>query len=233
MRIFIPSYGRAGNVTTLEFMPNAQVIVPQSQLKIYQDHYGDSVIAIPDDQDGNVAKKRNAILNLMHDDELAWLVDDDLIDIIRIKGILSLDAEEVLYRHWELLDSYNGLYGGFAISDDPVKYAEYCPFSLTKPSYGCVMIRKHSNLLYDETLGRHEDADYFLKVLHAGGVVIRDNRYFFKFKCNKSKATNRGGIEGSERDYKPSLDKLCKRWGSVIKIKKGQMMGINSPRNGA
>lgn len=230
MRILVPSYGRAGFASTMVSMPTAQIVVPESQSDEYERWYSGRVIAIPDEKDGNVAKKRNAILELVDDGELFWMCDDDFLKAEAIKHGLVDDVEQLLESHYDLMQSHNASFGGFSIYQDPVKYAEYAPFSFTKPSYGIVCVRKMLGVNYDTELGRFEDVDYFLKTIHKGGEVLRDNRFYFHFQCNKDKKSDQvGGIDGDENDYRKALDKLIKRWGSVIKVKDGKMMGINQP----
>lgn len=230
MKIFVPSYGRAGHASTMALLPSAQIVVPKSQFNEYQKWYSKRVIAIDDKKDGNVAKKRNAILELVDSNELFWMVDDDLLKVEAIKHGLINDVEQLMESHYNLMESAGSFFGGFSIYQDPVKYAEYSPFSFTKPSYGIVCVRKILNIKYDEDLGRFEDVDYFLKTIHKGGKVLRDNRFYFSFKCNKDKKSDQvGGIDGDESNYQKSLKKLVDRWGSIIKIKNNKMMGINQP----
>lgn len=230
MRILVPSYGRAGHASTMVLLPSAQIVVPESQFDDYERWYKGRVIAIDDAKDGNVAKKRNAILELIDEGELFWMVDDDLLKAEAIKHGLVDDPEQLLESHYDLMQSANSSFGGFSIYQDPVKYTEYAPFSLTKPSYGIVCVRKIAGVNYDTDLGRFEDVDYFLKTIHKGGKVLRDNRFYFHFQCNKDKKSDQvGGIDGNEADYRKSLDKIVTRWGSVIKIDEGKMMGINQP----
>ncbi len=234
MRILVPSYGRDGTASTMDIMPSAMVVVPSSQAEQYERHYPNRVIAIPDDQDGNIARKRNALLNLLAPGEACWMIDDDLKRVHRIKDGYVKDVEQVLETFTVLLEQLGAYYGGFSNSSDPVKYAEYAPFSLCKPSYGCVYIRRDPGISYDVGLGRHEDADIYLQYMNKHRRVMRDNRYYFEFECNKdiAKKTQRGGIEHSEKHYNPALDKLISKWGDLIKIKNGKMNGVRQPIRG-
>ena len=85
MKIFVPSYGRADCSTTMGLIPSAKIVVPQSQLDDYEKNYPGRVIAVDDSQDGSSPKKKNAILSLMEEGELAWVLDDDLKDVYNIK----------------------------------------------------------------------------------------------------------------------------------------------------
>ena len=228
--MLIPSFGRGGGTST-DSIISGTLVIPASQESSYANNPG-HIELIPDDRDGSVAKKRNACLDLCDPGELVWLIDDDLKRVDWIKHGPVDDVDQLLESHADLMDSIGADFGGFAITADPVRYIEQRPFSLTKPSYGAVCIR-NTGLRYDEALSRHEDADYFLQVLHSGGKVIRDNRFFFTFDCNADKQKKQvGGIVGTESDHRAALGLLVKRWGKRIKIKDGKMNGIDTPRRG-
>ena len=233
MRIFVPSYGRPEGCSSLAYLPSAMVVVPESQAESYRRSYGSAVVAIPNDKDGSAPKKRNALLDLAKPDELIWMIDDDLIRIFKIKGDAIFEIEELLEAHWNLMEEMGICFGGFSIYSDPAKYAEYAPLSFTKPSYQCVAIR-NIGLRYDESLGRFEDVDMFLQIVHQKHMVLRDNRYFFEFECNKDKAVKKqvGGIEGNEAAYQDAMKRLVQKWGSVIKVKDGKVNGAKSPLKG-
>ena len=75
--VAVPSYKRAGRVTTLAVVPDAAIWVPESQAEAYEKHYPGHVRAIPDERDGNVCRKRNAILDLSPS-EWTLILDDDI-----------------------------------------------------------------------------------------------------------------------------------------------------------
>ncbi len=234
MRVLVPSYGRAGLATTMSLVDCAEIVVPHKQAKEYEQAYPGKVLVIPDCEDGNISKKRNACLNLLKEGELAWMLDDDLLSVDWIKHGKVDDIDQILESHHYLMESCDANFGGFSLTADPVKYFEYQPFSLTKPSYQAVCVRNIPTIRYDEELTRHEDADIFLQFLKHGGKVLRDNRYFFKFQCNAdvAKVKQKGGIVGNEDAHQKALDKLVERWGECIKIKNGKMNGIKTPRSG-
>ena len=168
------------------------------------------------------------------DGEACFMVDDDLLEVLKIKHGKMDDIEQTLEAFANLADEMGVYFGGFSIYSDPVKYAEYAPFSFTKPCYQCVYIRRDSELTYDEDLGRYEDADIYLQYMLKHRIVLRDNRYHFRFECNKdtTNKTQRGGIEHNESRHGLALDKLIRRWGDLIKQKDGRMNGVNQPIQG-
>jgi len=234
MKILVPSYGRAGFASTMDLIPDAFIVVPEKQSNDYEKFYPNRVWSIDDTKDGSVPKKRNACLDLVDEDELFWMLDDDLQYVHKIKGEEVTEIIDILENHFYVMEQLNISFGGFALSHDPVKYAEYSPFSFTKPSWQCVAIRKHKNIRYDEELKRFEDADYYLQVMKEKKIVLRDNRYFFTFECNKdvSIKSQVGGIEGDDVFHAESLNVLINRWGDLIKMKDGKMNGVKQPFKG-
>jgi hypothetical protein len=234
VRILVPSYGRANHCPTLHKIPSAQVVVPDSQYSEYNKNYKGRVIGIDDSKDGCIAKKRNAILDLVKEGELFWMLDDDLVSCTFLKQGEVDDIEQVLYRHWQCMEDMNCFFGGFNVTSDPVRYCEYAPFSRTKASYQAVCVRK-CNLRYDEELGGLEDCDYFVQVMNLKRECFRDNRYFFEFPSNqtKSEIKQEGGIDYANNNTSDKLQKLRKKWGAIIKIKDGQSMGARVPIDGA
>ena len=59
--IYIPSYNRSDLVRTYEYLGTGFIVVPESQKEDYKKKYGNAVLSIPDNKDGSVSKKRNAI----------------------------------------------------------------------------------------------------------------------------------------------------------------------------
>ena len=145
------------------------------------------------------------------------------------------DVEQTLEVFGNVADEAGAFFGGFSIYNDPGKMAEYAPFSFTKPSYGCVYVRNDPEIRYDESLTRHEDVDIYLQYMLKHRMVFRDNRYFFKFQCNKdvAKKTQAGGIDGGDLAHDQALKSLRNKWGNLIKVKDGKMNGVHPPIPGA
>ena len=85
IHVAIKSYKRAGRVKTLSVAPFAWVWVPDSQGDEYRAHYGDRVLTIPREEDGNLCRKSNAILNRS---PCPWtlILDDDITAIRYFAG---------------------------------------------------------------------------------------------------------------------------------------------------
>ena len=97
--IYIPSYNRPDNVKTFDYLGTGKIVVPESQKKDYQKKYGEHVLSIDDSLDGNIVKKRNAIIDLIKKKEktkCAWIIDDDLVYIKRKKENKKLKGDGAL-----------------------------------------------------------------------------------------------------------------------------------------
>ena len=185
--IYIPSYNRHDKVRTYEYLGCGHIVVPESQEKDYKKRYGSAVVSIPDKRDGSVAKKRNAVLDLIKENEAdgyGWVCDDDFIHLVRKKENIKLSGEECL-EHFErmyiMAKDMNANYGGFDYSSDNMKLKDYQPFSLTKPIFGINLVNINDNIKYDERFRLNEDVEFYIHKLAIGRRIIKDNQYFAKF----------------------------------------------------
>jgi hypothetical protein len=80
MNIIIPSYKRSDNLLGKDYFKMAVYCVPESQKQDYINSVGpDRVIAIPDECDGDIVKKRNWILKNIPRPLI--MIDDDVESI--------------------------------------------------------------------------------------------------------------------------------------------------------
>ena len=181
--IYIPSYNRCDLVRTYEYLGCGHIVVPESQEKKYKKRYGSAVISIPDNKDGFVAKKRNAVIDIIKEKEAdgyGWLCDDDFVNLKRKKERQKMSREDCL-EHFERLyimaKDMGAKYGGFDYSEDNMKLKDYAPFSLTKVSFGLILLNAKDGLKYDERLLVNEDYDFFLQKINKSRRIIKDNQY--------------------------------------------------------
>lgn len=230
VNIFIPSYKRPGIITTAEIIgeKNCKIVVPESQKKDYLNFY-DNVISIPDKDDGNIARKRNAILKLSQG--ITWMADDDIKKIIHIKNRTELNGDELIeyLEGAEILmkDINIGMYG-FNISADPVKSIEYLPFNFIKPVYTFIGI--NHDIEYDETMKACEDVDMYLKTIYKGMKIIRDNRYYCELSLQTAKSA--GGVEMKREQRKEYYRKCIIKWGKDICRIQNNDLRVKTPING-
>lgn len=226
--ILSPSYNRAKEASVREVLPSCKLVVPESQKSAYEAIHGpENVIAIPDSKDGNCAKKRNACIDLFKDGETFGMVDDDFKGFYHVKtGDPVKCNESVIESVIQLVQNTDIVFGGWNNTNDPMKVADFKPFSLTKQFYGAVVL-KRTKLRYSNWR-RFSDSDYFLQVVHEYRRVFRDNRYFLKFNDPA------GGIGGDEKKHADYSVKLVNKWGTklVTRLDSGVVKAVRTPLKG-
>lgn len=181
--IYIPSYKRWDRVRTYEYLGTGHIVVPKSQEHHYKQRYGKAVVSIPDNYDGSISKKRNAVLNLINkeqEDGFGWICDDDIVNLVRKKENIKLNGNECL-EHFERLyimaKDMGATYGGFDYSADNMKLKDMAPFSLTKLIYYGTLINANDGIRYDERLRVNEDVEFYIQKMNTGRRIIKDNQY--------------------------------------------------------
>lgn len=223
MRIVIPSFKRAGRVYAANYFKTAEIIVPENQAAEYRDFYPDRVIAIPDECDGSIAKKRNWILeNISDPDGHIVMVDDDVRNIgmtERNEQMIKLTEDEalaVIERGFILAEEFGVKLWGFNTNEDGRNYQQYKPFSLISPVLGpfTAHIRKDCDLKYDERMGSKEDYDFALQHLHRYKKVLRLNK--FHYYCDHG--DNPGGIVSMRTlEYEVGFARaIMNKWGEKV-----------------
>lgn len=237
MRIYIPSYKRAGQVSTADFFEgfDYQIVIPMSQYADYLKFYDEKhLLVIPDELDGNVSKKRNAIMDIMkNEDGYGIVADDDLLAIKHIMHGYSLDASSVMNLFENMMEICFGIGAhlcGFNNTNDKLKYrGDFVPFSLTKPFYQIFGIVE-CGLRYDESLRRGEDVDFYFHQMLKHRKVVRDNRFHVVVN-EKNKDT---GIGMTDEYCVEDNIKVQKRWGKklVRLYDNGVIKGVSQPLKG-
>ena len=181
--IYIPSYNRPNKVRTFDLLGVGRIVVPQSQAAEYRKNYGDAVMSIPDNKDGSVNKKRNAIIDLIklqQEDQSAWVLDDDLKGIKRKKEGNMLSADEIieLFEKTEIMAKDMGAkFAGFDYSEDCMKLKDMTPFSLTKPCFHSVYLNVSDGIRYDERLRVQGDLEYWIAKMNVNRFGLKLNQY--------------------------------------------------------
>lgn len=233
MRVCIPSYGRAGRVETIKHFPEdmCSIYIPESQRNEYLKHYDRNILeVVPDEEDGNVNKKRNAILR-RNKEKYIYMIDDDFRGLRDIKAGAFLDDKKMLWVMFNLLtmaEDAGACLFGFNNTNDPLKFRDFMPFSFTKPMF-LVLGIKENDIEFDEGLTRNGDADYYFKHIRRHKIVLRDNRFFPDVGVVGKK--NNGGIGAIGFG---DGEKLQKRYGKkyVRLDKDNRVIGLTSPLNG-
>lgn len=235
--IYIPSYKRFERVRTFEYLGCGKIVVPKSQKLDYIKRYGNHVIAIPDKKDGSVSKKRNAILDLIEQEQkdgFGWVCDDDLVGIKRKKENKELSGEEAL----ELLEKtyikakdINVTYAGFDYSEDKMKLKDYLPFSMNKPIFGISLIYANDNIRYDTRLKVNEDVEFWLQKINKCRKIFKDNQYcavFFGHDGGKDSV-----IKYNRGEQKRYATMINNKWGYKAMVWERTKFRFYTPIKGA
>lgn len=185
LNIIIPSYKRYDKLVGYDYFKTAKYVVPRSQYDLYiKGKDKNRFIAIPDDCDGSIVKKRNWILQNIP--RPLVMIDDDVDKIVmteggwyfkkhgRAKQMIPLTPEQA---EGVLIDCANLAYQldcpmfGFNLNTDGRNYQEYKPFSLTQPILGPCCGHLEHDLLYDEKNGFERR----LRYKHTGIEQIQKN----------------------------------------------------------
>lgn len=218
--IYIPSYNRPELVRTYEYLGCGKIIVPKSQEKEYQKRYGEAVQSITDNRDGTVAKKRNAILELIQEeqeDAYGWLIDDDLVGLRRKKENITLDTEEaleLLERLYIMSKDMEIGYAGVDYSLDNMKLKDYQPFSFTKPIFGGALVCAKDGLRYDERFRINEDVEFWVQKLNLNRRLLKDNQYAMVFHGEDGGKDSVIGYSNNDRRMYATM--LNNKWGHRI-----------------
>lgn len=228
LNIIIPSYKRYDKLVGYDYFKTAKYVVPQSQYDLYiKGRDKDRFIAIQDDCDGNIVKKRNWILaNIPRP---LVMIDDDVDKIVmteggeyfknygRAKQMIPLtpeQAEGILIECANLAYQLDCPMFGFNLNTDGRNYQEYKPFSLTQPILGPCCGHLEHDLLYDEKMDLKEDYDISIQALNKYRKILRMN----KFAVNADHKDNKGGCVSYrtlEREEK-ACRAIERKWGTKI-----------------
>lgn len=229
MKIFIPSFNRSRAVFALKVFPSATVMVPASQLADYQRYNpGAAVVAIPDEQDGNLARKRNAIaaLGRTEPDGAFVVVDDDVCGLWDKPGQRAVTGDEA----GAVLTALAGQAladGAVMFGVHPVKGAPWNGEMEWARNIGLFHLygfRGAPAIAFDEAVSGFESVDYQFQCREQGLNTVRWERYGLDIV--------KGGLGGSERAKTKCLagsEALARKWGNqVVQLTpEGLVCGLN------
>ena len=235
--IYIASYNRADKVRTYEYLDCGHIVVPESQEKQYKKRYGNAVTSIPDNRDGSVSKKRNAVLDLIQEEQedgYGWICDDDFVALRRKKENIKMTGDETL-EHFERLyimakDS-GAKYGGFDYSSDNLKLKDMTPFSLTKGVYQVALVNAKDGIRYDERFRINEDVEFFIQKMNDNRFMIRDNQYVTQ--CYGEDGGSESTIGYTRADQKKYATMINNKWGYKAMVWERTKFRFYTPIKGA
>lgn len=207
--------------------PEVVIVVPESQIDAYRaakptPDNGGTYLAIPDSQDGNIARKRNAILNHFLGKKSLGnvvMVDDDYDSFARIshgqeQPLSPEEIEHVLFRGFTMAHDVGTPLWGVNVQADPKFYREYTPVTFLSPVLGPFMALRDCPLRFDEDLWLKEDYDFSLQVLRKYHRVLRFGMYHYRvdhFDLPGGVVSHRSWDEEIRQ-----LRRLQEKWGNEV-----------------
>jgi hypothetical protein len=217
--IAVPSYKRVGQVRVFDILPQAHVWVPQSQYDAYAAEYGaERVVAVPDDQDGSIVKKRNYILDHSPCSHLL-MVDDDVYGIGRWEEAkhsrLNVEEAEWLIRMgFRMAEEAQVVFWGINQLMDGRAYRLMQPIKFLAPFLGPWQghLLEHG-LRFDPEMGAKEDYDFFLQVIRKYRKALRFDKYHYLKGEGKT-----GGIHAQRTLARENawIAAITRKWGRNI-----------------
>lgn len=226
MNVIIPSYKRSNDLKGKEYFFMAKYCVPESQKDEYIKEVGENrVITLPDNEDGDIVKKRNWILKNIPRPLI--MIDDDVSEIGyyesrngKVDGNHSrktLDKNKLIdfFKHnFQLAEDFGCKMWGISQNQDNRIYKEFLPFNLSNIILGPFQAHLEHELLFDNKVGTKDDYDMALQQLQKYKKVLRLNK--FHYLCEHG--DNKGGIV-SYRSKEKEIE-YCKqimlKWGKKI-----------------
>lgn len=222
LRKIIISRSRHDLITTHKVVPDATLVVTESEAHLYE-HTGLEIVKIPDSVMG-LGAVRNWVLDHFTE-EIILMFDDDikyLLSIMNVSPIRINDLDEV----YDIIENTvsNAVEAGVTVfsfdqKGDCRKFRENRPFLLTSWVGSVVGIigRKYR---FTETNKFKVDADYSLQCLLYDRIVWIDTRYSFI----PERDCNRGGcsLYRNSDSIVKEVEFLRRKWGRFIKITEGR-----------
>ena len=237
MKIVVPSYKRAGDVSTRKVFPESILAIHEFEKDKYKDKNGGDLLVVPDALRGNIAKVRNYILDNVDDDKII-MADDD----IRAMGYHenekqhSMAYKEIMQfidNGYDMCIELGARLWGVNLQSDPMFYHEFQPITLLGVVLGTFSCHYKPVIRYDEGLYLNEDYDFFLKNILKYRKVLRFKKYYYM----ADHLDKKGGCASYRlKDTEIEQAKIMqKRWGSKVfrfDINKSTNGRVNIPISG-
>lgn len=218
VHVAIKSFKRAGAVTTFDVFPDAFVWVPESQADDYRRHYGAKVIAIPDECDGSLCRKSNAILD-RSPSKWTLILDDDItaircFDHGKDRKLTPADCVRLVEDGFDLAAQVGARLWGINQNSDEMAYASFRPFNFLSPVLGPFNGHLSPQLRYDETVIGKDDYDFWLQNIAKYHRTLRLNRYHYLHDHGK-KPGGFVSMRTAEAEQK-GVERMIEKWGEKV-----------------
>ena len=234
--IFAPSYKRADSHLTQRWLPEATLVVHESEADAYRKE-GARIIVAPDGVKGNIARVRNWVMDYAREKGITRYVmmDDDISQVSYWRcSELGENRKWTVIPHtrstfleflefgYQFAEEWGvRLFGVNPAMGDKGAYREYTPFSTTSYISGSLHCHINPELRYDENLPLKKDFDFCIQECNATRRILRFNWAFLIKKDHQ----NLGGCAGY-RTTKREQDQFMafqRKWGEdIVRIDGGQ-----------
>jgi len=222
--IVIPSYKRAEECKTADYLSKATVAVHEFEAEEYRENITNNILELPDElQKKGMSAIRNHILDAVEDNHVL-MIDDDIGYIGGFEGedhyrLSESDVYHLVENGFRMAEDMGTKLWGVNLQKDKKFYREYSPFSLSSVILGPFMgIIKDPEIRFDERLGLKEDYDYSLQVLKKYRKILRFNKYHYQAEHidNEGGATTYRTLKEEREQAKLFQEK----WGEdIVKIR--------------
>lgn len=219
MKIFVPSFKRAGRVKTRKIVPDSIIVCHEFEKDDYHEKEGEPILVAPDGLKGNIAKVRNFILDQGEDEPRIVMMDDDLDEVgyheeMKQHPMTPPEILAFLEMGYQMAEDLGVHLWGINLQADPQFYRQYTPVSFLQPILGTFSCHLRPDIQYDEGLFLNEDYDLFLKQINRNRKCLRLNKYYYK-----ADHLDRSGGCASYRikDFEIEQSKIMiRRWGNHV-----------------
>lgn len=234
IKILILSRSRYNSISTVRIVPDfIEILVPESQKKLYETRVKNPIITIPDDVKG-LGRVRNWVLDNFPEETIIML-DDDITHCYCFTGKLTREIKdkeavvEILVNDAIMAKDLGTNVFGYNQTDIR-KYRGQEPFRLNSWVGGVIGVIGRDQRFRDDPF--KVDVDFCLQTLMNRRVVWCDDRFGFA----QFRDTNVGGNAEfrTEKAFENSMKTLKEKWGNYISFSdrhKGQVRtSIHVPR---
>jgi hypothetical protein len=224
-------------MTTHRVIPSATIVVPESEVELYEELTGrEDLVPIPDEYEGGAAVSNwcldhfeDECLILMDDDISGcfsigagydrgrWLTRDEILHVLEVTTVCAYDVGVTLF--------------GFNEAFDRRKFQDTDPFKLSGRCGGGVMGVIGREYRLDDMLRTRYSVDFALQHLLKDRIVWVERRYLFAQK----QETNAGGDTLFRSTARVARDeaRVKEKWGRFVSMRMGKgiyQTKINVPR---
>lgn len=235
MRISVnaPSYKRAHDVKTLDYLPFTRIWVDGGEYEDYKRNYPNAdIVRCADGVQGNLCRVRNHILReeFKRGMDVVVIIDDDLHSIARFDYdkaanygycntvVQADDFLSFVEKYSIVAEEMGAKFWGVNCNSDMMAYRHCTPFSTRSYIGGPFQaFLKGNRCYYDEALPLKEDYDMTLQQLNMERVVLRVNAYHYS--CRQSTMVGGCAAYRNREREREQLIALQRKWGGrIVKI---------------